>query len=204
MVPDPRTTSRALAALALAASLIASAVLLAPEPLADVFFAGIVLLNPLFAAVGILGAWTSRTPILWVAALLSVGLSLVGMMSVGLFLLPTALLLLGAAVAGQVAGPRVGVREAIVADAPSVRERLLWAVAGVTAVGVGVALVDAGAFDQHLFGSCAQETLACAIETTNWPAVGLTLLGFAAVAVGAWLVWKQVYASRVLRTARAG
>jgi hypothetical protein len=204
MVPDPRTTSRALAALALAASFLASVALLTPDPLADAFFAGIVLLNPLIAAVGVVGAWRNRTSVLWVGALLSVGLSLVGMMSVGLFLLPTALLLLGAAVAGQVAGPRVGVREAIVDDAPSVRERLLRSAVGLTSVGVGVALVDAGAFDQHLFGSCAQETLACVLETTNWPAVGLTLLGFAAVAVGGWLVWKQVYASRVLRTARAG
>lgn len=204
MVPNRRTSSQSLAALALAASLLASAALLTPEPLSDVFFAGIVLLNPLFAAVGVVGAWTNRTPVLWVAALLSVGLSTAGMMSVGLFLAPTALLLLGAAAAGQIAGPRAGVREEIIADAPSVRERLLRAVAGLTSVGVGVGLVDAGAFRQELFGSCARETLACALSTTNWPAVGLTLLGFVGVAGGAWLVWKQVYVSRVLRAARAG
>ena len=204
MVPDRRTSSRTLAALALAASLLASAALLTPEPLSDAFFAGIVLLNPLFAAVGVVGVWTNRTPVLWVAALLSLALSTAGMMFVGLFLSPTALLLLGAAVTGQIAGPRAGVREAIIADVPSVRERLLRAVAGLASVGVGVSLVDAGAFRQELFGSCARETASCAISTTNWLAVGLTLLGFAAVALGAWLVWKQVYVSRVLRAARAG
>jgi hypothetical protein len=168
-----------------------------------VYFAGVVLLNSLFAAAGVGGAWTNRTVVVWVAALLSAGLSLAGMMTVGLFLAPAAVLLLGAAVAGQSGGPRAGVREAIVADAPSVRERLLWCVLGLTSVGVGVALVDVSVFRQELFGSCAQETLACALSTTNWPAVALTLLGFVGVAGGAWLVWKQVYVSRVLRAARA-
>jgi len=204
MVPAPRTTSRALGGVAVAAALLGSAVLLAPAPLADAFFAGIVLLNPLFAVVGAVGAWTNRTVVVWVAAVLSVGLSLAGMMSVGLYLAPTALLLLGAAVAAQAAGPRPGLREEILSSAPSVRGRLGRAAAGLAGIAVGVALVDAGAFERELFGSCAQETLACALGTTNWPAVGLTLVGFGAVALGAWLVWKQVYVSRVLHTARAG
>ncbi|QKY19161.1 hypothetical protein B4589_001745 [Halolamina sp. CBA1230] len=204
MVPSTRETSRLLAALALVVALLASAALLLPTPLADVFFAGIVLLNPLFATAGVAGAWTNRTAAIWLAALLSLGLTLVGLLSVGLFFAPTAVLLLGSAVVGRAAGPREGVRERILADAPSVRARLLRALAGGGSVFVGAGLVYVGAFRQELFGSCAQETLACAIETTNWPAVGLTLLGFAAVGVGGWLVWKQVYVSRVLRQARAG
>lgn len=203
MVPSTRETSRLLAALALVVAVAAAAALLLPDPLADAYFAGIVVLNPLFAAVGVVGAWTERTVIVWVAALLSVGLAVVAMMSIGLALLPTALLLLGSAVAAQAAGPREAVRERILADAPSGRERLLWAAVGLGSIVVGVELVNVGAFRQELFGSCAQETLSCALETTNWPAVGLTLLGFAAVAVGAWVIWKQVYVSRVLRTARA-
>ena len=204
MVPSNRETSRLLAALALLAGVFASGVLLFPTPLSDAFFAGIILLNPLFAAVGAAGAWTDRAVVVWVAALLSVGLSLVGAMSVGLFFAPTALLLLGSAVAAQAAGPRSGVRERIVADPPSSRERLLRTLAGAASILVGVGLVNVGAFGQELFGSCARETLACALETTNWGAVGVTVLGFAAVAVGGWLVWKQVYVSRVLRRARSG
>ncbi|WP_435116026.1 hypothetical protein [Halolamina sp. C58] len=204
MVPATRETSRLLAALALPVSLLASAALLFPAPLSDAFFAGVVLLNPLFAAVGIAGAWTDRTVVVWVAALLSVGLSVVGMLSVGLLFAPTALLLLGSALAAQAAGPRAGVRERIVADPPSGRERLLRTLAGAASILVGVGLVTGGAFERELFGSCARETLACALETTNWGAVGVTLLGFAAVAVGGWVVWKQVYVSRVLRRARSG
>ena len=193
-----------LAALAVAAAVLASVVLLTPDPLADAFFAGIVLLSPLFAAVGAVGAWTNRSPVVWVAALLSAVLSVAGMLSIGLFLAPVTLLLLGAAVAAQVAAPGAGAREEILAGAPSRPERLLRAAGGLASVVVGVALVDAGAFDRELFGSCAQETLACALGTTNWLAVGVTLLGFGAVAAGAWLVWKQVYVSRVLRATRAG
>lgn len=201
---DARPLSRALAALAVLAALLASTALLLPDPLTDVFFAGIVLLNPLFAAVGALGAWTERTALVWVAALLSVGLSLVGMLSVGLFFAPTALLLLGSAVAAQVAGPREEVHERIVADPPTIRGRLAKAVAGVAVAVVGAAVVDAAAFDRELFGSCARETLACAVATTNWPAVGLTLFGLGAVAGGLWLLWKQAYVTRVLVGARTG
>ena len=204
MVPANRETSRLLAGLALLASLLASAALLLPTPRSDAFFAGIVLLNPLFAAVGVAGAWIDRTVVVWVAALLSVGLSLVGAMSAGLFFAPTALLLLGSAVTAQAAGSRAGVRERIVADPPSDRERLLRALPGAASILVGVGLVNVGTFGQELFGSCARETLACALETTNWGAVGVALLGFAAVAVGGWVVWKQVYVSRVLRRARSG
>lgn len=203
MVPTARRTSRLLAASAVVAAVLAAAALLLPAPLTDVFFAGIVLTSVLFAVIGAAGAWTDRTALVWVAALLSVGLSLAGAMSIGLFLAPAALLLLGSAVAAQAAGPREGVRERVVADPPSARERLLKALAGGVSVGVGAGLVDAGAFDRELFGSCTQETLACALETTNWGAVGLTLLGFGAVAVGGWLVWKQVAVSWVLQRAWA-
>lgn len=203
MVPSTRRTSRLLSAAAFVAALLATAALLAPEPLADVFFGGIVLLNPLFATIGAAGAWTNRASLIWLAALLSAGLTLAGMMSIGTVLAPTAILLLGSAVAASAAGPRAGVRERIVADPPSARDRLLRVTTGVAAAVAGAGLVDAGAFDRELFGSCARETLACALETTNWGAVGLTLLGLGAVAGGGWLLWKQVYVSRVLRRARA-
>jgi len=200
---DPRTLSRALAALAVVAALLAAAVLLSPAPLADVFFAGIVLLSPLFAAVGAAGAWTDRTALVWVATLLSVGLTLVGVMSVGLLFAPAALLLLGSAVAARAAGPDRAARERIVADPPEPRERLQKALLGVASVVVGAVLVDVAALDRDLFGSCAQETLGCVLETTNWGLVGLTLLGFGAVAVGGWLLWRQVYVTRLLARARA-
>lgn len=204
MVPSPRSASRLLSAAAVVAALLASAVLLAPTPLADVFFAGIVLLSPLFAVVGAVGAWTNRAALVWVAALLSVGLTLVGAMSVGLLFAPAALLLLGSAVAAQAAGPDSARRERLLADPPEPRERAQKALLGVASVVVGAAVVDAAALDRQLFGSCAQETLACALETTNWGLVALTLLGFGAVAVGGWLLWRQVYVTRLLAGARAG
>lgn len=201
---DAGTLSRGLAGGAVVVSLLAAAVLLSPAPLADVFFAGIVLLSPLLAAVGAAGAWTGHTAVVWVAALLSVGLTLVGAMSVGLLFAPAALLLVGSAVAALGAGPDTEAREKLVANPPATRERVQKALFGAAAIVVGAAVVDVAALDRHLFGSCAQETLGCVVETTNWGLVGLTLLGFGAVAVGGWLLWRQVYVTRVLAGARAG
>lgn len=201
---DAGTLSRALAGVAVLAALLTSAVLLFPEPLADVFFTGIVLLSPLFAVVGAVGAWTERAALVWVAALLSVGLTLAGAMSVGLLFAPAALLLLGSAVAARATGPDTAARERLVADPPEARERLQKALLGVAGIVGGAAAVDAAAFDRDLFGSCAQETLGCVMRTTNWGLVGLTLLGFGAIAGGAWLLWRQVYVTRVLAGARAG
>ncbi|MBP1987346.1 hypothetical protein [Halolamina salifodinae] len=181
---DAGTLSRGLAGGAVLAALLASAVLLFPQPPADVFFTGIVLLCPLFAVVGAAGAWTGHTALVWVAALLSVGLTLAGAMSVGLLFAPAALLLLGSAVAAQAAGPDTAAQESLLADPPEARERAQKALLGVAGIVVGAAAVDAAALDRDLFGSCAQETLGCVLQTTNWGLVGLTLLGFGAVAGG--------------------
>lgn len=203
MTLSPRSVSRLLSAAAVVAAVLGAAVLLFPTPLADVFVAGIVLLNPLFAVVGVAGAWTNRRALVWVAALLSTGLSLLGMMSIGLFLAPTALLLLGSAVAAQAAGPPMERRETVVADPPNRRDRLQKLLAGVVSVAIGAGLVDASALDRELFGSCAQETLGCVLQTTNWDAVGLTLLGLGAVALGCWLGWRQVHVTWMLTGSRA-
>lgn len=203
MVPprQPLTTltvSRLLSVLAFLAASVVVTVLLLPNPVADVFFAGIVLLSVGFTLVGGIGAWTNRTPLVWVAALLLAGLTILGMLSIGLFLVPAALLLLGAAIFSQLAGPRPGVREAIVSNPPSERERLGKLVVGTGSVVLGAGLVYAGAFAQELFGSCARETLACALETTNWGGIGLTILGLSAICLGGWVLWKQAYITRVI------
>ena len=200
--PSSQTVSRLLSALAILAAGVAVTVLLLPNPLADVFFAGIILLSVVFTLIGGIGAWTNRTPLVWVAALLLAGLTILGMLSIGLFLLPAALLLLGAAIFSQLAGPRPGVRETIIANPPTQQE-----LAGKTLVGAGstlggAAVVYLGAFTQELFGSCARETLACALETTNWGGIGLTILGLSAICLGGWLLWKQAYTTRVLASTR--
>lgn len=193
-----RTVSRLLSALAILFASVAVTYLLFPDPLADVFFTGIVMLSVIFALVGGIGAWTNRTPLVWVAALLLTGLSVVGMMSIGFVIAPAALSLLGAAVFSQLAGPRTDVREAIVANPPTGREIARKTLVGIGSVVVGFGLVYVGAFARGLFGACARETLACVVETTNWGAVGLTVLGLGAVGYGGWLLWKQAYITRVL------
>lgn len=192
------TASRLLSVFAFLSASGAVLLLLLPNPLADVFVAGIVMLSVIFAGVGGIGAWTSRTPLVWVGALLVTGLSLIGMMSIGFLLAPAALFLLGAAVCSQLAGPRPDVREAVLADPPTAREVARKKLIGIGAVIGGLGLVYAGAFAQELFGSCARETVACALDTTNWSGIGLTLLGLVAVSYGGWLLWKQSYLTRVL------
>lgn len=188
---------------AILAATVAVTALLFPSPLADVFFAGIVLFSVVFALVGAFGAWTNRPALVWVAALLSTGLSMVGMMSVGFLLLPSSLLLLGAAVFSHRAGPRTDVRAAIVADPPTEREIMRKGVVGTGSVVVGLGLVYVGAFTQELFGACASETLACALEKLNWGGLGLTLLGLVAISYGSFLLWTQAYAVRVLASVRS-
>ena len=193
-----KTVSRLLSVLAVLSACVAVTALLFPNPLADVFYAGIVMLSVLFTLVGGIGAWTNRTLLVSVAALLLTSLSILGMMSIGLYLVPAALLLLGAAVFSQLAGPRLEVRESILANPPTKRDIIQKVLIGTSSIVVGSGLVYVGAFRQELFGSCAQETLACALETTNWGAVGLTVLGLFAVSYGGWLLWKQTYITRVL------
>jgi len=203
MVPTPRSaTSRLSSALAVLAAGAAGAYLLSPDPLGDAFFTGIVLLGVAFALVGGIAAWTDRTPLVWVAALLLTGLSIAGMMSIGFVLAPAAIFLLGAALLSQLAGPRPGVREAILDSPPTVPEIALKTLGGTVALAVGAGLAYAGAFSRELFGACASETPACVLANANWAAIGTTLSGLVAVGFGGWLLWKQLYVSRVLASTR--
>ncbi|WP_458210805.1 hypothetical protein [Haladaptatus sp. NG-SE-30] len=202
--PTARTTSRLLSALALFSTSVAAVFLLFPEPLADAFFAGWVLFSVVLSLVGGIGAWTNRTSLVWVTALLMTGLSILGMWSIGLFIAHAALFLLGSAFLSQWAGPREGVQEAIIANPPTVRESLSKALAGISSVGLGGWLVYRGAFTRELFQACASETVNCVIDNTHWDAVGVTVLGLLAVAFGSWLVWKQLYIARVLGLKQVG
>ncbi|MFC4448981.1 hypothetical protein [Halorussus aquaticus] len=190
--------SHLLSALAVLSASAAGAILLSAGPRADVFFTGWVLVAVGLALAGGIGAWTNRTPLVWVAALLLTGLSVVGMWSIGLFLAPAALLLLGSAVLSQRVGPREEVRAAILADPPSPSESAAKATCGVGSAAVGAWLVYVSAVEGGLFEACATETLACTLENTHWDAVGVTVAGLLAVSLGGWLLWKQVYTARVL------
>lgn len=202
--PSIRTASRLLSVLAILSASVAAIYLLLPNPLADVFFAGWVLVSVSLTLVGGIGAWTNRTPLVWMAVLLLTGLTIVGMWSIGFFIAPAAFFLLGAALFSQLVGPRTDVREPIVANLPTVQEAVLKALAGVGSVVVGGWLVYVAAVAQELFGACARETMACAIDKTHWNAVGITVLGLIAVSLGGWLIWKQVYIARVLASTQTG
>lgn len=196
------TVSRALSVIAILSAGIAVTMLLLPNPLTDVFFAGTMVLGVGFAVVGAIGAWTNRTPLVWVGAGLLAGLSILGLLSVGIVLAPAALALLGAAVCSQLAGPRTGVREAVLANPPTDRTVVQKILVGVGTVVAGLALIHVGAFTRELFGSCASETFSCALETTNRGAVAVTVLGLGAVSSGAWLLWRQAYVTLVLASAQ--
>ncbi|WP_135536896.1 MULTISPECIES: hypothetical protein [Halostella] len=202
--PSTATTgARMLSGLAVLSTIVAAGLLLSPNPLADAFFAGWVLFSILLALTGSLGAWTNRTPLVWVTALLMTGLAIIGMWSIGFVIAPAALLLLGAAVLSQLAGPREDVQAAIIADPPTVQEAVSKTVAGVGSVAIGGWLVYTGAITQHLFGACATETLDCALAKTHWDAVGITSLGLLGIGLGAWLIWRQIYIGRVLAAANS-
>lgn len=196
--PPARTGSRLLGVLAVLCAGVAAGLLLLPNPLVDALFAGWVLVSVGLALVGAIAAWTNRTPLAWVAALLLTGLSIAGMWSIGRFVVPAAVALLGAALFSQLAGPRTGVRESIVADPPTRQDLVRQAFISASAVIAGGGLVYGGAVRRELFGACARETVACAIDNTHWDAVGITALGLLAVGVGGWLLWKQLYVARVL------
>lgn len=203
--PDAMTVSQSLGGLSVLLATLAMVALLFPQPLADAFFAAWVLVAVGLAVVGALGAWTGRTVLVWIAALLLVGLTVVGMWSLGLFFAPAALALLGAAVASLSTGPRPDAYEDVRSDPPSVLDAVLKTLGGTVAVIVGIGLVYEGTVVRELFArGCASETLTCALAVTRWDAVGLSALGLAAVGVGGWLIWKQVAVGRVLASNQVG
>ena len=200
--PSLRTGSRLLGALGALSASAAAVALLSPRPLADAFFAAWVLGSVGVALVGAVAAWTNRTPLVWVAALLLTGLSIAGMWSIGFLVAPAALCLLGAAVLSRLAGPRPGARTAIVTNPPTVPEAVVKTLAGTGGMVVGSVLVYVGAVARNLFGACARETLACAVAKTHWDAVAITVLGLSAVGLGGWLTWTQIHVARVLAAER--
>ena len=207
MVPASQpieTGRRLLSALAVLFAAAAAVYLLLPNPLADAFFAAWVTGSVFLALVGGIAAWTNRTPLAWVTALLMTILSIVTMTSLGLFVAPSAAFLLGAALLSRRAEPRRNARKAIAANPPPVREFVLKVGAGVGAIAVGTVLVYATAIVRGLFEACSNETLSCAVENTHWLAVGGTVLGLLAISVGCWLIWKQIYVARVLASRHVG
>lgn len=203
-LPDGRTACRLSSGFAVALALVAAASLLPPRPLADVFFAGWVFVAVGLTALGAVAAWTDRTPLVWVAALLLAALSVVGMWSIGFYIATSALLMLVAAGLSQWAVPRrPGVGP--VADPPTVLEAVYKTLGGSVTVVLGAGLFYEGTFVRELFlRGCTRETLACALAVTRWDAVGLTFVGLAAVAVGVWLVWRQVAIGRALAADQPG
>lgn len=204
-LPDALTVSRLLAGVSVALTGVVAVVLLFPQPLADAFFAAWVLFAVILTVFGAIGAWTRRSALVWVAALLLSGLAIVGMWSIGGFIAPAALALLGAAVASHWTGPRPGAHETVIENPPSVLEAVVKTLAGTVLVLAGSALTYEGAVLRELFTrGCSSETLACALTVMNWDGVGLSLLGLAVLGSGGWLVWRQVVVGRVLASSHAG
>lgn len=195
--PDAEAVGRALSVLAVVVLLIAAGVLLFPSPLADAFFAAWVAGGVAVSVVGAVAAWTSRTPLVWVTALLLVGLSILGMWSVGFLVAPAALCLLGSAVLLRGTDRRERVRRAILADPPSAREAAAKTLVGAAFVVAGGGIAYAASVARPLFDACARETLPCAVENTHWDAVAATVVGLVVLAVGCRLVWTQAYAASV-------
>jgi hypothetical protein len=176
--------------------IVAGTYLLLPDPLGDVFFAGWVVLGVILSIVGGIGAWTNRSPLVWVAAISLIGLTIMGIWSIGGFIAPAGFFMLGSALCSQLAGPRTEHLEEIRTDPPTESEVLQKTLAGIGSVVVGVGLVYVGAFARELFGACASETVACAIEKTHWGAVGISVVGLIAISLGGWLFWRLVYTTR--------
>ena len=190
--------SRLLSGLAILSASVAGTYLLLPNPLGDVFFAGWVLLGVILSIVGGIGAWTNRSPLIWVAAISLIGLTIIGIWSIGRFIAPAAFFMLGSALFSQLAGPRTENVDAVTTDPPTESEVLRKTLAGIGSVVVGVGLVYVGAFAQELFGACASETIACAIDKTQWGAVGVSVLGLIAISLGGWLCWRLIYTTRAV------
>ncbi|NHN40832.1 hypothetical protein G9C85_04185 [Halorubellus sp. JP-L1] len=202
---EASTLARVASALAVLAASVAAVVLLWSGPVADAFFAAWVVGSVIVAGVGAVGAWTNRPPLAWLGALSLTAIVVVGLLSIGIFVAPAALLSLAAAVASQRARSREAARAAVLADPPTGAELAAKAVAGVGSVLVGAVLVYLGAFVRELFArGCLAETLACALAVTNWDAVAFTGLGGLAVVAGAWLVWQQVFVASLLAFAQNG
>jgi hypothetical protein len=88
-------------------------------------------------------------------------------------------------------------------DPPTESEVVQKTLAGIGSVVVGVGLVYVGAFAQELFGACASETIACAIEKTQWGAVGISVIGLIAISFGGWLFWRLIYTTRAVGLKKA-
>jgi hypothetical protein len=207
LAPQPSRAERLVglsSGLAVAAAVLAAGMLLFPRPLADAFFAGWVLVAVGLTVLGAAAAWTDRTPLAWIAALLLAALSIVGMWSIGFLIAPSALLVLLAAGLAQWAVPREPT-DTRTDDPPTGFEAALKAMAGVVLAVLGAGLFYEGFFVRELFTrGCASETLDCALAVTRWDAVGLAILGLAALAAGAWLLWTQVTVGRRLASGHPG
>lgn len=195
------TWSRLLSALAVLTTAVAAGYLLLPLPLSDAFFAAWVLFAVGLALLGAAGAWTGRPTPVWFAALALTALSVVGMWSIAGFVGPAAALMLASALLSRRADPDGP--EGTAPESRTPDESLPKALGGAASAVAGAALVYAGAFTGELFGACARETVDCALARTDWAAVGVTVLGLAAVGLGAWTVWRQVSAARAPAASRA-
>lgn len=203
--PDAVTGSRLLSGVAVALASLSALALLFPHPLADAFFTAWVLFAVILTGVGAVGAWTRRSGLLWVAALLLSGVTLVGMWSIGWSIAPAAFAMLGAAVVSLRAGGRSASHESILADPPTVPEVGRRVLAGIALIVIGSGVAYDGIYRRTLFTrGCLDETLGCALAVTRWDAVGLALLGLTAVGIGGYLIWRQIIVGWVLTTGQEG
>jgi hypothetical protein len=176
----------------------AAVFLLFPSPLEDIFFTGWVLFSVLITVVGLIGSRIHRTYLVWLSAAILIGLSIVGMWSIGFLVTPAALCLILSAALMQVTENHRKIREQIIADPPSVSEAVAKTLVSCIAIGFGSVLVYLGAFARSLFEACARETLTCTLEQIHWDAVSMASLGLASLIFGGWLLRKQIVIARIL------
>lgn len=188
--------SRGLGLSAVLITVLAAAYFLFSTPLADVFFAAWVLGTVGIALLGWFAARTNRRAVVWLAAAALLGISILGMWSIGFLVSPAAVCLLGAALVLQLYGPRRKADRKFTGEPPTVQRTALETLVGVGLVVGGGGLVYVGAIETQLFGACARETLDCALAKTRWVGMGQTVLGLLTATAGSVVVWRRVTDTR--------
>jgi hypothetical protein len=185
-----RTTHETFHGLLAYASETPSDVLLVAWPL---LIAGIALLTGA-------AAWTDRPPLVWVGALVLLGISVLGAMTIGFYAAPAAFFALASAVLLSASGRRERVERAVRSAPPTILEAVLKTFLGAVAVALGALLAYSGA-SAGLSEACAVETAACVLENTHWNRVTGTAIGLGFGVLGAWTVFVQVRSARILTQA---
>lgn len=145
-------------------------------------------------------AWADRPPLVWVGALVLLGISVLGAMTLGFYAAPAALFALASAVLLSASGRRERVERAVRSAPPTMLEAVVKTLLGAVAVALGVSLAYYGT-SAGLSEACAVETAACVLESTHWNHVAGTAIGLGLGILGVWTVFVQIRSARMLARA---